>query len=970
MTHLKCAFSLCCLLLFVSVFGHLHAQTTASHEWIRTYQPQINDWDDGKAVTQDDAGNVYLLGNVNLGLNGGEVLLQKFDPNGTLLWEKGYTNAFNQGDRAIDVKVDSTGNAHILVDTYFSSFSMADFMVRKFDPNGNVLWTTYFDGAQRQDYGTVLHVSSAGMVTAAGLSTIGNFEFDHEVIRIDPNGNILWNTLLIAPAVTWWNAMDIEVTPTGETYMIASPSMDAFGGMTGDCRFAKISNTGVVEWDTLLPRSAGGIAFYGAEVDLDANQEPILYLYHEGDSLDLYIKGFDTNGQLRGEAILPIGPFVGGRPHGMVVGPNEFIYVTYYDEDNLSPSNRMVKIAPDFHVVWDRVIELDYTNPPGVYNSLEFGPNGNLVMGGMKDYSNSQSDIADDLMVIEYDTAGTLVQRLDWDGTGQAKDVFSEMAIDPSGGVVIAAQSMEAIPNRDMAVVRIDLGGGNDWARYYNSFKPGGVFMMGTGVDGSGNSYLVGNVNDGDIVAGIQLVKYDPSGTLVWDKVYRTNPLSATFADKMLVDTAGNIFIAGHGVFGASNDFYVIKLDGNGDEVWTYIEGPNSGQNYHGRDIRLDAQGNVFAGANQTMPDFTSRWYLCSLSPAGTLNYKRWVTSPSVAGSLSLDAFIPTSNGAWAGGENEGQPIAFKLTVNGQLTGQTVPSLVAEHEEIRFGLSVQGFPTFLSSVNDTAGGTPISNKWDWNLVRFDDNGSLLWETRFPGASLDEAKPTVLAIDAADKIFAGGSSGFISNTVARFDTSGGLEWEYTGPIGGPAFKVEVADLKPMPGGGGVYTGRLGGISFNSVVERIDPQGNLLWTYSYSNSLLYENTWGHSLAVAPTGELFAGLVGQVNLNRYAMVLVKFSKITDLPDPTPSDISLVYPQPAHGHLNVQWEGLRTSSQVKVDLLDVQGRLVHRSTVHKTAPQSTQISIDLPTVSAGIYILQLENQQGQLIRDKVLID
>src|SRR5215813_13312921 len=135
------------------------------------------------AVSAD--GSVYVTGIT--ADNGNDAVLLKFDPNGTLLWERAWGGAAS--DQGLAVATASDGSVYITgTATSFGPSSSGLFVV-KFDSAGNLVWQRISDGAE----GNAVAVAADGSVYAAGTTPrnqIGNF--DMLVLKITVAGSLVW----------------------------------------------------------------------------------------------------------------------------------------------------------------------------------------------------------------------------------------------------------------------------------------------------------------------------------------------------------------------------------------------------------------------------------------------------------------------------------------------------------------------------------------------------------------------------------------------------------------------------------------------------------------------------------------------------------------------------------------------------------------------------------------------------------
>ncbi|MBM4376583.1 MAG: DUF4215 domain-containing protein, partial [Deltaproteobacteria bacterium] len=109
--------------------------------WTKTYGDAIP-----LAVDTDSKGNVLVAGGDRAGGADYNVWIQKYASNGTLVWTKGYGNAAKLTDAAFGVAVDSKDD--VVVCGYEQKLTTnSDMWIRKYDANGNIVWTQGFAGA-------------------------------------------------------------------------------------------------------------------------------------------------------------------------------------------------------------------------------------------------------------------------------------------------------------------------------------------------------------------------------------------------------------------------------------------------------------------------------------------------------------------------------------------------------------------------------------------------------------------------------------------------------------------------------------------------------------------------------------------------------------------------------------------------------------------------------------------------------
>jgi hypothetical protein len=173
-------------------------------EWVRTFGGQGPDMP--HTVRTDAGGNILLTGyfsgqadfdsssasvELNAGAYGRDVFVAKYNPDGTLLWVRGFgdveidTLDENGRDEANDLALDDAGNVIITgffngtidmdqtdgqdaEDTFTSSNNSRDIFVASYAPDGAFRWG-FSLGSSGQDHGAAIRVASDGSFWLAGL---------------------------------------------------------------------------------------------------------------------------------------------------------------------------------------------------------------------------------------------------------------------------------------------------------------------------------------------------------------------------------------------------------------------------------------------------------------------------------------------------------------------------------------------------------------------------------------------------------------------------------------------------------------------------------------------------------------------------------------------------------------------------------------------------------------------------------
>ena len=388
---------------------------------------------------------------------------------------------------------------------------------------------------------------------------------------------------------------------------------------------------------------------------------------------------------------------------------------------------------------------------------------------------------------------------------------------------------------------------------------PGNQHANGLAVNAAGQVLLTGYFYDGLDLGPGQLTsngnvdafvaELDASGALVWKKSFAGT--QTVMGHDVVTDAEGNVFVAGY-LYGATDfgggllaaggsvDVFLVKLDAQGNHVWSKRFGGGDGEHVVSS-MAVDGAGNVvIAGIFSGSIDFGGE----PLESAG-------------ADDAFVASFDEEGNPRWSarfgdGDEQGAQGVAVDLEGNVFVTGM-----------------MRGIADF--------GGGPLASAGDGDvfLAKLDSAGHHLWSRRF-GDSHDQSGAR-LAIDANGGVivvgsFAGGidfggglleSAGDLDAFVAAFDEAGHPRWSRgfgeggaqsaTGVAVGEGGEVVVAGsfYEGIDFGGGLLASEGQGDLF---LAALDGAGRHLWSKRLGDAA---DQAGASVATGPGGAvLFTG------------------------------------------------------------------------------------------------------------------
>ena len=165
-----------------------------NYEWKKVYGGQ--DWDFAYSVVQTyDSGYVFCGETYNNSNGYSDVYIVKTNPLGDTLWTRSYGGALiDKGNSIIE-----TSDSNIVVAGITTSIiDSTDIYVIKLTPNGTLLWDSIYSDVLYDDVNTIIETVNGDYVLSGSTTSasVGG-DLDYMIKRIDANGNLLWNQTLV-----------------------------------------------------------------------------------------------------------------------------------------------------------------------------------------------------------------------------------------------------------------------------------------------------------------------------------------------------------------------------------------------------------------------------------------------------------------------------------------------------------------------------------------------------------------------------------------------------------------------------------------------------------------------------------------------------------------------------------------------------------------------------------------------------
>ncbi len=176
-----------------------------------------------------------------------------------------------------------------------------------------------------------------------------------------------------------------------------------------------------------------------------------------------------------------------------------------------------------------------------------------------------------DATVLRMDSTGATVWQRNWPSSGSGNEHLRRLAV--CNGRVVAVGHRSAGASFDALTLSYTTGGSLQWSATFNGPGSGTDQAYDVKIDGAGNAVVCG-VSLGSASSDIMTLKYSPTGTNMWARLYDAGG-SADAGYSVALDGAGNIVVGGY-LSGGSGRYLlgVVKYSPAGDQGWVYAFSP------------------------------------------------------------------------------------------------------------------------------------------------------------------------------------------------------------------------------------------------------------------------------------------------------------------------------------------------------------------------------------------------------------
>ncbi len=485
------------------------------------------------------------------------------------------------------------------------------------------------------------------------------------------------------------------------------------------------------------------------------------------------------------------------------------------------------------------------------------------------------------------------------------------LAVDIAGNVYVTGTVGSFVSYCDMATVKYDSLGVQQWYRTYEGSSYD--YAEAIAVDTSGNVYVTGGSYHYPYVYDYTTIKYNTLGVTQWIVYYNHG---YDIAKAIAVDYSGNVYVTGT----SDGDYATIRYNANGDTVWVrrYNNGPGSnGDEVYA--MAVDNAGNVYVTGNSYASGTNYDWATIKYNTSGDTIWARRYNGPG-------------------NGVDQANAIAVDGSGNVYVTGYSYGS---------------------------------GSLQDYTTIKYNSDGNEQWVARYngPGNNYDEALG--IAVNNSGNVYitgrSTGSGSYYDYATIKYNSAGVEQWvkryNDTANNNDEAYAIAVDNL-----GNAYITGKSCGINTNMdcVTIKYNSVGIEQWLARYdvpdsgddgANSLAVDNS-GHAYVAgschSPTTYYDYLTIKYIQTQgiEEAHVTAKLinGNFTACPNPVKSLAVIRYTLPVDGKVSLQ-------------LYDISGRWVKTLVNEYKNAGNYQLTLNTKNLSAGVYFLYLTTESNRII-------
>ncbi len=423
-------------------------------------------------------------------------------------------------ERAASV-TDNSNNV-IIVSNSINSSGHTDVVVAKYDAEGVLLWTQFYDGAANgDDYGVDVAINSNNEIVVIASIFSGANNTDIALLEYSPTGTLNSATLWAGSAGGHDAPADLVIDNSNNVYVVGAT--EASNGFS-DYIILKYNSSGVLSWSQIynynnLHDAATSVALSGTNLIVSGASAS------SSTNWDYAVLNLNaSNGGITSTQRSAVTGAGLDQPLAVNIDANNNVYITGYVEQSGQKDIRTLKFDANFSLQW-------IANYTGTYDDIgttvDADNAGNVYVGGSTKDQYGKTDY----LLIKYNASGTQ-QWVKQYGNGVGVDTYgADHLVVVNNQSILVTGTVNNGGEVDFMTLSYSLSGTLQFAEDYDA---NGADDVASDITISGNSFYITGTSTTNGVRSTTVVKYEK-----WVKaetpVYDANGDPSFVDDELLI---------------------------------------------------------------------------------------------------------------------------------------------------------------------------------------------------------------------------------------------------------------------------------------------------------------------------------------------------------------------------------------------------------------------------------------------------
>lgn len=425
---------------------NLKFDANGNNNWVKYYIGEGDGPDIPNAMIKDKNENIYITGSSIYGFYTSFITL-KYRADGSLIWKNLFKKRTNAVERAIDIAQDPEGNVFVTGFTTVSG-NNTDILTVKYDSNGVELWFKEFAGAANgEDKPSRLVTDNAGNIYITGTTTGSGSGNDILTLKYDANGNLLWSSVYNGTSNSSEKGNDLILDDQNNVYVTGFSTQPSSGS---DGVTIKYDQSGNQQWVKFYSGTANSADLFKK---IKSDEDHNIYVSGEAtsntSSVDFITVKYNTDGDVLWERIYNGTANSLDRINDMTLSDN-FLYVTG-ESIGTGTSLDFVTIKYDLsgNEIWQSRFN-GAENRVDVPRAITSDSLGNVYITGQSFSSTTNNDF----LTIKYDYSGNLKWNILYNGTANNNDNPVSILLNKNGEVFVTGVARNLITSDDIVTIK------------------------------------------------------------------------------------------------------------------------------------------------------------------------------------------------------------------------------------------------------------------------------------------------------------------------------------------------------------------------------------------------------------------------------------------------------------------------------------------------------------------------------------